>query len=519
MKILNNSSVRKIKSGFNRDDVPGALKQIEATYKYYLKYFSCKLNEYNSLNWSVSQYEVLIGAWLYQFIHIIYARYNCIEAAGIISREDSNIINIGDYNWSPWMQCERSNSLLYKQINLIIEGKDISKLIELPNSEKSIKDFKCFHLDNKVLIYDPYLDFNLKVISRNRIIGKAKQMLSLSKLLPIAGPVKFAKRLEDSCIDWRWRLGLDIGNKNDFIHICEILCKFYMPMSFLENFKTLYCCSRDSKIKCLYSANALWHSIPYKMIAASNPNIKLLSHQHGSGYGLDTFQPGEYYERRVSDIFYTWGWSEDSKTKPLPSAPRIISKRGNKRKGVLVKCNNFPRYTFRIHYVEMGTQGLELIDKTMLLLKLISKLNPQIALYRYDYGWQVEKRFQEKGVSMNKQTKQDSEYMIYVYNYPGTGFLETLAANLPTVCFYDPNIYSFRKASLAYINELHTVGILHFSPQSAAEKVNSISEDADSWWFTTEVQNARKKFVSKYARLEDTYIESWREEFECIGMK
>ena len=43
---------------------------------------------------------------------------------------------------------------------------------------------------------------------------------------------------------------------------------------------------------------------------------------------------------------------------------------------------------------------------------------------------------------------------------------------------------------------------MHFSPESAAQKVNEIWDDVDGWWGQDDVQDARLKFIERYARIE-----------------
>ena len=47
---------------------------------------------------------------------------------------------------------------------------------------------------------------------------------------------------------------------------------------------------------------------------------------------------------------------------------------------------------------------------------------------------------------------------------------------------------------------LADVGIIHLSPKSAANKINDIWNDIDSWWNNSDTQNARRKFCDKFAK-------------------
>ena len=87
---------------------------------------------------------------------------------------------------------------------------------------------------------------------------------------------------------------------------------------------------------------------------------------------------------------------------------------------------------------------------------------------------------------------------------------------MPTICFYEPEIYFFRKVAQTHINALERIGVLHQSPESAADKVKEVAQNPQEWWCTEEVQEIRRAFVQRYARLEDGWIEAWKEEFSRV---
>ena len=63
------------------------------------------------------------------------------------------------------------------------------------------------------------------------------------------------------------------------------------------------------------------------------------SAQHGSAFGMDKWHDGEKLERSISDIFYTYGWKEDNKTKPLPMPYLIKNYNKNQLKKDILLVN------------------------------------------------------------------------------------------------------------------------------------------------------------------------------------
>lgn len=109
-----------------------------------------------------------------------------------------------------------------------------------------------------------------------------------------------------------------------------------------------------------------------------------------------------------------------------------------------------------------------------------------------------------------------SRARLVIHNYLGTSWLETLAMNIPTVCFYDPLMYQPRAAAQPFVDALARVGVIHYSGKDAAKFVNSLHGDPSAWWRSAEVQEAREAFVARYANFSDNWLEAWQEEFESL---
>ena len=61
-------------------------------------------------------------------------------------------------------------------------------------------------------------------------------------------------------------------------------------------------------------------------------------------------------------------------------------------------------------------------------------------------------------------------------------------------------LWEIRPESLIYFEEISNVGIFHETPESASNHINTIWGDVEKWWYSTEVQKARKTFCEQYAK-------------------
>ena len=90
---------------------------------------------------------------------------------------------------------------------------------------------------------------------------------------------------------------------------------------------------------------------------------------------------------------------------------------------------------------------------------------------------------------------------IVVPTYNSTTILETLAFNIPTVTYFDPDTEKFNDNASKYFEMLSYVGILHYDPLSAVNFINSIWDDVETWWKSEDVQKAKRSFVKEFAHL------------------
>jgi putative transferase (TIGR04331 family) len=88
--------------------------------------------------------------------------------------------------------------------------------------------------------------------------------------------------------------------------------------------------------------------------------------------------------------------------------------------------------------------------------------------------------------------------------------LETLSQNIPTLAFWQNDFDHLRDSAKPYYQLLVDVGIVHFSPESVAAKVNEIWNDVEGWWSESTVQEARKQFCNRYARVSQNPVQDFK---------
>lgn len=327
--------------------------------------------------------------------------------------------------------------------------------------------------------------------------------------------------------NFSWRLQKGDDTMDSTVATCLAMAELTLPAVYLEAFAIRPEMKESASFACCTS-NAFYSDVAYGFhLAENHAKSHSLHHQHGGGYGIDRIHALENFERRVSRKYFTWGWSEvdHSDAEPLPQPPLLIPTEEQTKGNCLLICVNFPTFVYRLHNHPTGLRASSLVEDTLRFLKLVSpSVNMRVRPYPHDYGHGFERRFsaetshqlEEEKTILQWRTESTCSFSIVVANYLGTAWLETLSANIPTVCFYDPQVYAFRENAAPIISDMLAAGILHESPESAAEHLNGIHHNPDEWWSKSETQEVRERFCSQFARTSGRWLAYWEEHFSTI---
>jgi hypothetical protein len=303
-----------------------------------------------------------------------------------------------------------------------------------------------------------------------------------------------------------------------------------MPSIYLEG----YCSAREAVLsaqpkipRVLVTAAGLFFSEPLKFLAAEGcaRGGRLVDLQHGGGYGMMRRIVIEEHEARVADRMLVWGWAESANgmTGNLPS-PRLgpIKRRRASRTGtVLFLSNAHPRYLHWFQSTPMGAQWDEYFEWQARFLVALPKAVRSVVRFRpysTDYGFAIRQRLSERVPDVRWDSGRPiraafRRSRLIVVDHPSTGVLEALAANLPTIAFWDPRRWEVRATASADLAELVRAGILHERPEPAADLLARVVEDPTDWWSSAAVQGARDAFVRRHALWADDWLAQWTAAF------
>jgi putative transferase (TIGR04331 family) len=516
---------------WNAQRVSEGLSEIDSARPLVLANVKRLLDEFHGVNYSPRYYDIILGDWVERYLHLVYVATQQLatnKSQAPKSVDVSKIQLFGDsaeffanYPELPDIASEAIKSVIFNGP----EGISISKsVVNIRNSfsigfrEKlaaGILRFIASRSSNSVLFVKP--------ISGKVRFSWVANMFAWRKWArhDDLGFSFFVSVNPDN--EWRSKNILSISENSKLSDVANSILPVFIPVCFVEAFQSIkdqVKKARPKRFEHVYSAQALWTHFAFKVLAAEwcEQGTKLHYHQHGGWYGLDESHVGEIYESRVSDFYYTWGWSRGStNTRALP--PVLPNFRMQQKQFDSLICFDQPQQVYRLQYFPLPGTLQTMYDQTADFVRAReSATELRIRLFPGEYGSQQKDailRANSRAIIDNSQDifSQYSSSRIVFHNYLGTSWLETLGNNIPTICFYDVDAYRFRSDTKAVLEDLVNVGILHISGLSAAEKAHAVESDIDSWWLSEEVQIARRNFVTQFANFSTDWKRIWRENF------
>jgi len=506
-----------------------------------------KLNDLHRVDKDVQYYRIILGNWLIHFIHQLYDKYLMLKTAfekypelkTFLLDESQYYVPLDYSDFMYRLRDDRYELQMYTQILKELKYDFRSKKLKEPIFQEYI-----YHINNSVkdrlysVIDKIQIGINT-VFHKDCLTITAPYFSNGMKIrfLPYLLKRRFKYVFDDMKYEIKIYSKVDLSLRNDvkptsiqdqFGAILSKIIFKNLPLLFLEGFKGF----REKVLalpikqsKAFFTANAMHSHYIFKFfIAERYKDTKVLYAQHGGGYGIDKVNVMEEYEKSVSNIFYTWGWSDDGKARCIPHAKLFKRNIMPKNKNVLFAMNCYPRYAYRFSFYPISSMVFRYIDSSITFLKLVkSHTNLLIRLHPGDagYKWFTKERIKDAGINFEFDTlksfkRQLENCYIFVSDHLGTTFLEALAINKPTIIFVNPDMAYLRDSAKPYFDKLTKVNVLHYSPHSAAEHLNSIYKNITEWWSDKKVQDARREFVDHYARISDNWMDEWAKEFERV---
>ena len=506
---------------------------------------SNKMNIIHNVDYTEKYWRILLRSWLTHFILIYYDRYLRLKKAletcpefytSVLPNEKCNPVSYSVEDFTVGLNSKsRSEFHNYMIFSLfahkICPGRTVEKDYIVETNINVIKKSWKRKLFNTTLLYI------------DRIFG-GKILLSEMYHMSLKDLIRLRIRSGLNCINFFDLINEDIPNEDllketssnelrgllnidaasdEFQSILFQVIPYAIPMSYVENFWYYVKMIKNLPYHKVVVSAVGWNGNTCFQYYASESLLKgtkLIEVQHGGFYGYSLLSSSETMALN-KDFFFTWGWLGDKKNrcKPLPSPYLSCLKNTSVGKidGLLFVGTTVVRYKHRIDLGLVPNDKEKYFnDKKMFLSKLPGTLNSKI-MYRpgkKDMGYNEVDFIKAINpyieiLTTKSLTDWMKKFKIVVIDHPHTAVLEALTINVPSVFFWDHDIFLMRTEAEPYFQALRDADILYKDPLSAAEKVNGIFDNPKEWWHSNTVQNARNEFCDRFAYARKDWPDVW----------
>ncbi len=505
-------------------------------YDHFLDELTIFLNNYHNKNFSKRYWSILIGQWLYKFISTISFKWNLINSLKkkkyiFLKKEiiTKDIIPLGieDYSkisqshyWNHYINTKIiehsfSNKFKIKKTGRLIKNNE-KKIIYQKLRNKNLKDkislliqkiFNFFPQNKNVLIFSTYMS-NLQELELNLLINKS--LLYYKMLRPY---LLFEKKnlFEFDRRNTKKLKSLKIGFESFLSK--EILSN--IPSAYLENYKVIETITNSIPFpkapKKIFTTLGINRSTLMNQYIAKNieDGSSLILAQHGGIYFQEEQHFSTIFEKKISDKFLSWGNTKEKNVIPIGVIKNLRNntKRTNK---IILEIRKRNSYTGEIKIDSGFLEAKRYLDNMCVFFSLLKgkeisenlyiKLHSSVKSFWQDKNQFLHHNPKLKFLDKNKDMiKEINSAKLIIHTYLGTGHLESLAINKPTLILMVNDLSLLNKKSIIYIKKLIKFGIVHRTPESLLKTLERLDDNKlENWWNNKERQNLLKKYRNDF---------------------
>lgn len=515
------------------------------------------LNLTKKKNFSQKFWRILLMHWLHSFIYINFDHWEMVESLKLneekyfidtfdLDKQDIIPKTLEDYirlfgsdTWRHIMILKIFKFKFSKQdekINYFINNKIENDILK---NRDRIQNFQKNFI-KKIIIKFYYKIFGFlirkqKIFIARSYLGKLNEFLLNFRLfqLPTISIPNIYNLSSQPNLELRRNISFVFSAKNNFENFLKKEIINQLPISYLEGFDEMENIIKELNFpvspESIFVSNSHHKSVLTRYCAENAEHgCKIIHGQYGGSYGQWDMHWLEKYYKSISNYYLTWGWKDHDNTYPLGMLRPLgsIRKRIKKCDQLLLIGKTIKSYGYSLDSNSGACQSKNYLNDCFLAINNLRediKENLTIRLKPVGKGWNEKERFEDllspKKIDMGEESifSVIEKTKIYFATYNGTGYLESLAMNIPTILFSNPFDEKLREDSLKHFKLLENNKIFFRDPILATNHINKVWDNVEKWWLSEEVQFARKNFCFNYARtnknLLNDILKIFKEEF------
>lgn len=308
-----------------------------------------------------------------------------------------------------------------------------------------------------------------------------------------------------------------------------------IPRYYIEGFRDVYRIAyseykKYTSLKLLYSQTGYWNNSVFKTFAliAQQNGVIIVGHQHGGNY--EVIEDVIRFEKAFVNCYFFWGTAAVTNRllDEAYSAPSFKLRASEMSSGICEQlkvlfigtavCSYALNY-----YEEVGDTGrLRYINRQEQFFKSIDdNVKPFVFIREYyvEFGWHIAQRIKRisplfnwssnsvlggrsSEVNIEDREKKFRKVLktssLVVIDHISTTWLETLAMGRPLIMVIDKEKDRIYSTEMPYFEMMAEVGIVHWSPVTAAKLVNEIVYNINEWWHDGRRQEIVKLIKERY---------------------
>lgn len=525
----------------DRDKFRADYAYLQSCYEAALAGFAAALNAHHGVHHGLRYWRILLGPWLYLFIHVLFDRWTMVAKAAERDDVDSTLLiddpgdeliprdlrgmSPDDLRWNHFLYAcaiREQGRLAWEEVPGERSGQMQTSATADPAAgvgEILRKVLRTF-LDRLVLPGEAFfLNTSLPRAFSSRLQLKLWQIPKFWRSPP---PPQVAP---DMSLRGVFGLPAEAVTDDPFRVFLAKMIPRQIPTVYLEGYPALMEVLRrlpwPKRPRVIFTSNSFQFDEVFQAWAAARTEegVPLVIGQHGGFYGVGDVVAGEDHQVDIADRFLTWGWRDARPSiYPLFALTNLDRKPGvGKPDGDLLlvtvpirmvsyKSSSWPvaanqSQAFLADQLAFAA-ALDVPARRQLVLRIHQRTDEKVRT-SFVPQWQAAFPDVEVDPSVTPIEQRLLRSRLFVYTYNSTGFLETLGRNIPTVMFWNPDHWELRAEARPLFKALADVGIFFEGPAAAAQHVNAVWNDVAGWWSQPRVQRAVKLFCEQYARSVD----------------
>jgi putative transferase (TIGR04331 family) len=520
------------------DQITEADQATRALANQYAIKLSAHLNELHSRDYSVEYWRSMLILWLVAMIQALWRRYRHIEE--FIKEHGNKSLDVHIYDGPIQSNPDSLNDfmdlLLYSpNYDFLISSAIVKKLA--PSNWNFISVAPTYDQqrsnDAELGLISERYSSNLVRRLFGRLCFDSVQGTRISRLF-FSAYINALPKIKYEAATFSEDKKIFEAMPGTFLQVLDVLIDLTIPNAYTKNFLDLEAAAKKLKyypgrllIDHVAGQGSLSQVIVAQALAAGE---RLIGFQHGAMDGNSKWTPWSEAEKQYY-AWISWGWDkqEDIQGQIVPLPSPYLSRFRNKHRAknenlvfvgakFFLRGNRFDSAPSPSQYVKYRHSKKVFIEELpdRIFRKLLYR--PYVrSIGTINDEEYIVRHFPEAGILRGGFHSQILDCRLLVLDHPGTTLNIAMAANIPTVLFWNPKHWPQCRQIEPLFEKFKAHGMLFDDPREAARFVEENWDDIGSWWNSDSVQYLRNKWAYHYARTSKVWWLHWTREIWCLA--